>query len=45
MTLSNYQATLDFIKIFDMFYSTSKTYTGDMLEKYRDTIKLKADTT
>ena len=41
MTLSNYQATLDFIKIFDMFTVLPETYTGDMLEKYRDTAKLR----
>ena len=41
MTLSNYQATLDFIKIFDMFTVLPETYNGDMLQQHRDTAKLR----
>lgn len=41
MTISNYQATLDFIKIFDMFTVLPEPYSGNMLEQYRDTAKLR----
>ena len=41
MTISNYQATLDFIKIFDMFTVLPATYSGDMLETHRKTAELR----
>ena len=41
MTISNYQATLDFIKIFGMFTVLPETYSGDMLETHRKTAELR----
>lgn len=41
MTLSNYQATLDFIKIFDMFTVLPETFNGEMLNTHKSTAELR----
>lgn len=39
--INNYQATLDFIHIFDMFTVLPKNYKPDMITEYKDTAELR----